>query len=67
MQIYFEIPPLRAEDTENYLTKLGVGDEAKAITQIVMSGLESNPRKLKRFLNNLEIQYKLVLARSSWY
>jgi predicted KAP-like P-loop ATPase len=63
VQIYFEIPPLRVEDTENFLAKLGIGDEAKTITQIVMSSLESNPRKLKRFLNNVEIQHRLILTR----
>ncbi len=63
IQLYFEMPPLRVEDIKVFLTGLGLGDEAGDIAHIILAGLDSNPRKLKRFLNNLEIQYQLVLSR----
>lgn len=63
IQINFEMPPLRADDVEKFLTKLGATSETTSITPLLLRGLDGNPRKLKRFLNNLEIQSQLVSLR----
>ena len=57
------MPPLRLEDTEKFLTNLGVESDTQTAIKSILLGLERNPRKLKRFLNNVEIQHRLVTSR----
>lgn len=63
VQISFEMPPIRLEDAKNYINRLDYYGISESMISIITSGIENNPRKLKRFLNNLEIQRRLVSAR----
>ncbi len=63
VQFSFSIPPIRAEDAENFIRKLGLAVDSDDSLRLISTSLERNPRKLKRFLSDLKIKSQLVKSR----
>jgi tetratricopeptide (TPR) repeat protein len=59
IQLPFDLPPLRDEDISNYISELGLPKQVEESVSIIVSGMEKNPRKMKRFLNSLSLQRAL--------
>jgi len=62
IQVSFTIPALRADDIQAYVRKLTPSlDEhsTEAVAQIVEYGIGSNPREIKRFVNNFSLVHRL--------
>nr|QNO50078.1 hypothetical protein NEPELPOK_00029 [Methanosarcinales archaeon ANME-2c ERB4] len=60
IQLTFQLPPLRTEDIKGYITKLGMPKFYKPYIEMISKGIGQNPRRLKRFLNDIELQRTLV-------
>lgn len=60
IQIPFEIPPLRTEKIKEYIDSLDVSEGIKGFSDIICLGIENNPRKIKRFCNDLELKLSLI-------
>ena len=60
IQIPFNIPPVRQDVIEKFLTDQPITKNLKINEKIIIKGFGRNPRKLKRFLNLLQIQLSIV-------
>ena len=56
IQLSFQLPPIRTEDIEGFITELDLPKFYEPYIGMISKGIEQNPRKVKRFLNNLELQ-----------
>jgi AAA+ ATPase superfamily predicted ATPase len=63
VQVPFEMPPIRSEDARDFIDKFRLGRDLRALTDTITTGLDSNPRRLKRFLNNVVIQRRIAKVR----
>jgi len=56
IQLSFDLPLLKSEDISHFMeSELGIDPELKKYLTIIVNGLNSNPRELKRFLNSLSL------------
>lgn len=60
IQLSFQLPPIRTEDIEDFITELDLPKFYEPYIGMISKGIEQNPRKVKRFLNNLELQRTLA-------
>ena len=60
IQLSFQLPPIRTKDIEGFITGLDLPTFYKPYIKMISKGIEQNPRKVKRFLNNLELQRTLA-------
>ncbi|PXF61781.1 MAG: hypothetical protein C4B59_02730 [Candidatus Methanogaster sp.] len=60
IQLSFQLPPIRTEDIEGFITELDLPKFYEPYIGMISKGIEQNPRKVKRFLNNLELQRTLA-------
>lgn len=62
-QLSFQLPPIKSEDVEKYIDKgLKVPDFYKPYLKMITQGIDTNPRKIKRILNVIELQRNLAEA-----
>jgi len=62
IQLRFELPPIRQTDMEVFVQKLQLRDEALLSSlEIIASGVRTNPRRVKTFINYLELQWALLV------
>lgn len=53
VQLQFDLPEIHEEDIKEFVeTELEIEDELKTYFNIILGGLESNQREIKRFLNS---------------
>ncbi len=61
IQLRFELPPLDEGQMGNYVTEQGLPPEALESWETVVAGAEINPRKVKTFLNDLNLAWALLV------
>jgi len=62
IQLRFELPPIRQADMEVFVQGLKLRDEALLSSlEIIASGVRTNPRRVKTFINYLELQWALLV------
>ena len=62
VQVRFELPPLRASDVESYVRNLpGLESSTRDHLQVIVGGVRTNPRKIKRFVTHLDLQWSLLM------
>ncbi len=59
VQLPFTIPPIAAEDMEDFVRPL-LGESMAACAPILVKGLGDNPRQVKRFINTLALNHHLA-------
>lgn len=60
VQLQFDLPEIHEEDIKEFVeTELEIEDELKIYFNIILGGLESNQREIKRFLNSLNLMRML--------
>jgi hypothetical protein len=60
IQVSFTLPPIREEDMMRFIEKLGIGEKERGYAEMVAKVTESNPRKVKMFLNALGIRQAIA-------
>lgn len=60
IQLSFQLPPIRTKDIEGFIKELKMPDFYEPYIEMISEGIEQNPRKVKRFLNNIELQRTLA-------
>jgi len=61
-QVHFELPPLRPDDVTSYIQSLpGLESFARDYLELVASGIRTNPRRIKMFVNHMEVQWSLLV------
>ena len=61
VQVRFELPPLRTSDVEDYVRNLpGLEASTREYLEIIVRGVRTNPRRIKRFVNHLDLQWSLL-------
>lgn len=66
VQVTFNLPQILGEDFDAYLDQIGIHEKG-AITPhlpLIISAVKSNPRRLKRFLNNLNLLQGILVNRN---
>jgi formylglycine-generating enzyme required for sulfatase activity len=62
IQLRFELPPIRQVDVEAFVGELELRDEALLSSlEIIAGGVRTNPRRIKTFINYLELQWALLV------
>jgi len=62
IQLRFELPPIRQADMEAFVQELKLRDEALLSSlEIIAGGVRTNPRRVKTFINYLELQWALLV------
>ncbi len=61
IQLRFELPPILEDQMEGYVTSQGLPSEAIESWETVVTGAEINPRKVKTFLNDLNLAWALLV------
>jgi formylglycine-generating enzyme required for sulfatase activity/tRNA A37 threonylcarbamoyladenosine biosynthesis protein TsaE len=61
IQLRFELPPLDEDQMGKYVTEQGLPPEALESWETVVAGAEINPRKVKTFLNDLNLTWALLI------
>ena len=62
IQLRFELPPIRQADMEVFVQELQLQDEALLSSlEIIAGGVRTNPRRVKTFINYLELQWALLV------
>jgi iron(II)-dependent oxidoreductase len=62
IQLRFELPPIRQADMEVFVQELKLRDEALLSSlEIIAGGVRTNPRRVKTFINYLELQWALLV------
>ena len=60
IQLQFNLPALREEDIQEFMeNELEIEESIKLYFDIIIKGLEINPREIKRFLNSLDLMRML--------
>jgi KAP family P-loop domain/prokaryotic YEATS domain len=62
IQVPFRIPPISIQDIREFINNLG--NDAIAHHSEIISAVGDNPRKIKRLLNNFELQKELARTRN---
>jgi len=66
IQLQFNLPAIREEDIKEFMeTELKIEENLKIYFDIIIQGLESNQREIKRFLNSLNLTKMLGKAIKS--
>ena len=60
IQIPFTLPPIKEENMEKYINSLNITGKEKGYVKIVAKSSESNPRKVKMFLNTLRVRQSIA-------
>lgn len=61
IQLIFPLPPITPSDIEDFIENgLKVDEFYKPYLKMISRGMETNPRKIKRFLNHIELQLNLA-------
>ena len=60
IQIPFTLPPIKEENMEKYINGLNIAGKEKGYVKIVSKSSESNPRKVKMFLNTLRVRQSIA-------
>jgi iron(II)-dependent oxidoreductase len=57
VQVTFNLPQILREDFESFLDQIGIQEKGAIMPHLplIISAVKSNPRRLKRFLNNLNL------------
>jgi iron(II)-dependent oxidoreductase len=61
IQLRFELPPLDEDQMEIFVTEQGLPPESLESWETVVAGAEINPRKVKTFLNDLNLAWALLI------
>ncbi len=62
IQLRFELPPVQAKEMGEYLQSLPAADETlRRYWEVLVVGAEINPRKVKTFLNDLNLAWTMLL------
>jgi len=62
IQLRFELPPIRPVDMQDFIKKLELRDETLLNSlEVIASGVHTNPRRVKIFINYLELQWALLM------
>lgn len=58
VQVTFNLPPVTATDFESYIENIrpGIQEDISPHLSLITPVMQNNPRRLKRFLNNLSLQ-----------
>ena len=60
IQLRFDLPPIVTETMKDYLTDEKVEAELQKHWQVLVTGAELNPRKVKTFINDLNLQWAIL-------
>jgi iron(II)-dependent oxidoreductase len=65
VQVTFNLPQIAEGDFENFIASVSKyrGKSISAYLHLILPAMQNNPRRLKRFLNNLNLQYGLLKNR----
>ena len=65
VQVTFNLPQLLEEDFKSYLDLIGPDQKEDLADHLplIVSAMKSNPRRIKRFLNNLSLLQGILLSR----
>jgi energy-coupling factor transporter ATP-binding protein EcfA2 len=61
IQLRFELPPILEDQMGDYLTTQGLPTESLDNWETIVAGAEINPRKVKTFLNDLNLAWALLV------
>ncbi len=62
IQLGFKLPMISNKNIEEYIYNLKVPDFYKPFLEMIIIGVENNPRKIKRFFNVIELHRKLAYS-----
>lgn len=62
IQLGFKLPMISDKNIEEYIYNLKVPDFYKPFLEMIIKGIENNPRKIKRFFNVIELHRKLAYS-----
>jgi len=61
-QVHFELPPLRPDDVTSYIQSLpGLESFTRDYLELIASGIRTNPRRIKMFVNHIQVQWSLLV------
>jgi formylglycine-generating enzyme required for sulfatase activity len=60
IQLRFDLPPIVTDTMKGYLTAEKVEAELQKHWQVLVTGAELNPRKVKTFVNDLNLQWAIL-------
>jgi len=65
VQVTFNLPQILGEDFGSYLDRIGIQEKGAIIPHLplIISAVKSNPRRLKRFLNNLNLLQGILINK----
>lgn len=63
IQFSFSIPPIHSKDAEHFIEYFGLPICSSEVSHFISRTLERNPRKIKRYLNDLKIKNQLIKSR----
>ncbi|MCZ2074112.1 MAG: SUMF1/EgtB/PvdO family nonheme iron enzyme [Bryobacterales bacterium] len=61
VQLRFELPPILEEQMGGFVTATGLPKESLENWETIVAGAEINPRKVKTFLNDLNLAWSLLV------
>lgn len=61
IQLRFELPPIREDQMGDFVTATGLPQESLEAWETIVAGAEINPRKVKTFLNDLNLAWALLV------
>ncbi len=62
IQLGFKLPLISDKNIEEYINNLKVPDFYVPFLEMIIKGIENNPRKIKRFFNVIELHRKLAYS-----
>ncbi|MCD4806050.1 MAG: pentapeptide repeat-containing protein [Methanococcoides sp.] len=62
IQLGFKLPIISDKNIEEYINNLKVPDFYAPFLEMIIKGVENNPRKIKRFFNIIELHRKLAYS-----
>lgn len=67
VQVTFNLPQIPEEDFKSFITGMGtrIEDSVLKYAHLILPAMRNNPRRLKRYLNNLNLQYGLLRNRGT--
>ena len=65
VQVTFNLPQIPEEDFQSFMAGMGrrIEDSVLKYLHLILPAMQNNPRRLKRYLNNLNLQYSLLTNR----
>jgi DNA-binding winged helix-turn-helix (wHTH) protein len=61
IQIRFDLPPINKGNMQNFISELpDVDERLKETLEVIAGGLNTNPRKIKTFINYAELQWSII-------